>query len=456
MLRKVRLERDSGFCSGGLMAIFNRRATLEEAVDDWAGRGLINSATREQLRQDIALRRPARSFGSIAILLGMICLAFGIMTFVAANWEEMSSLVRLTLVLSGMWAAWAGAIAFRLRGNEWLASTFVMLAAASFGAAIMLIGQIYNIQGDPKGAVWLWAAGALVAAVATRTSPALALAIMLFTLWAFIDPEFEIAERIDYRYLVWWAACAAAAWWIRGRFTAHMLLLGLSVWTISSALVDVGFGPKAAGGAFMMSAMAIAFLLLSLSLWSDGGRKLIHGFELSVLPWAMLVIGVLWVFWYFSTAQWWNGTWRTVAVTYVPGGLATVATAALAMLGYNEKNPNRYDMLVAAVFTAVFTILSTFVQRVPFLMEATMLALAIWTIRMGWRLEYRALSNLGFLGFAGVMLLIYFETVGSLIGTSAFYLGAGIVILLAAWFLPKLMRRGGSGTAANATEGEGK
>ncbi|MCB1423605.1 MAG: hypothetical protein KDJ69_14305, partial [Nitratireductor sp.] len=60
---------------------------------------------------------------------------------------------------------------------------------------------------------------------------------------------------------------------------------------------------------------------------------------------------------------------------------------------------------------------------------------------MGWRLEYRSLSTLGFLTFTGVMLLLYFETLGNLLDTSLFYLGAGIVLLAGAIIIPKLARR---------------
>jgi len=45
---------------------------------------------------------------------------------------------------------------------------------------------------------------------------------------------------------------------------------------------------------------------------------------------------------------------------------------------------------------------------------------------------------IGFGGFAGAMLLIYAQTICTLIGTSLFYVGAGVILLLGAWIGSRL------------------
>jgi uncharacterized membrane protein len=192
---------------------------------------------------------------------------------------------------------------------------------------------------------------------------------------------------------------------------------------------------------FLLVAMFGSFLGVSLVLYSDGAAKWLKGFELSAILYLMLAIGGFVVIWYAATDQRWNGEWGLVQMAYWPGIAGSLIAAALAAFAYQRANPNRYDMMVAAVFTVIASVLSGFLHRVPFAMEAFMLALSIWTIRMGWRLEYRALTSFGFTGFAGVMLLIYFETVGTLIGTSGFYLGAGLLLLFGAIVLPKILKR---------------
>ena len=64
-----------------------------------------------------------------------------------------------------------------------LAEGAVLLGASVYGAAIMLVAQMYHMQGEASGAVLLWAAGTVIAAIVLRSTPALILAIILFALW---------------------------------------------------------------------------------------------------------------------------------------------------------------------------------------------------------------------------------------------------------------------------------
>ncbi len=430
-------------------AIWNRRRVLGAALEDWRERGLINEATAQLLGADIETNTRARSFSTVIILLGVICLAFGVMTFVAANWEAMSSLARVALIFAVLWASWSIAIWLKVKNHEWAAQAFVLLACALFGAGIMLIGQIYHIQGDPKDATWLWAVGTVLGALATRSAPALGLGAILITVWAMMGMGlFRTINEIEYGYLVYWLVIAAGAWWLASRMTAHLLAAGLCIWLFVSAAQYAEMN----GGNDMLFVLIVlfdAFILISVMLYSHGAGSWLKGYEPTAIAYSMILIGGMTLFWYFATDQRYNGDWRLVVTHYWPGMLASAATIAIAIHAHLQRHSWRYDMIVAAVFTLISAFLSGFIHRVPFMMEAYLLALSIWTIRMGWRLEYRPLSTLGFLGFAGVMLLLYFKTLGTLLDTSLFYLGAGILLLLGAIFVPRLIgRRSGKEVAS--------
>jgi uncharacterized membrane protein len=424
------------------MAPWNRASNLVDAIEDWVARGLLPSQTGEILKADVASNRKSRSFSSIIVMLGVICLAFAAMTFVAANWDIMSNLTRLLLVGAGMWATWGLSIWLKHRGNDFLANLFVMLACAVFGASIMLVGQIFHIQGEPRDAVWLWAAGTLTGAVATRSIPALALAVMLVCLWTFMGRGWTGPfSKVEYIFLLYWGLCAAAAWWMASRFSAHVLAMAMAAWILVSSVAWFDFG-KSTDMTFLLVSLFAAFVAISLALYSDGAGKWLRNFELPAILYLMFVIAGLVTIWYFATDKLGSGDWHLIQTAYWPGMAGSLFAVALAFFGHQHDNPNRYDMIVTAVFAAIASILSGFLHRIPFVMETFMLAMSIWTIRMGWRLEYRALSTFGFIGFSCVMLLIYFMTVGTLIGTSGFYLGAGLLLLLGALVLPKLLRRG--------------
>ena len=223
-------------------AIWNRRSTLTSALEEWQAKGLIDAATAARLKDEVAASGKPRSFTSIIILLGVICLAFGVMTFVAANWDAMTSLARVGLLFAALWASWGISVLLKQRDHEWASQAFVLLACAIFGASIMLIGQIYHIQGKPKDATWLWAMGTILAALVTRSVPALGLGAILITIWALMDVGlFSRARDPDFTYLIYWLICAAGAWWLASRFVAHLLMAGLCLWLFVSAAQMIGW-----------------------------------------------------------------------------------------------------------------------------------------------------------------------------------------------------------------------
>src|SRR4029453_13697956 len=119
---------------------------------------------------------------SLAVL-GAVLLGFAAMSFVAANWASMSKLARLALLFSGMWASYGLAAALFVRRLDGFAHAAVLLGIAVYGAAIMLIAQMYHMEGNPPDAVLMWALGALLATVLVRSNPALAATFVLLVVW---------------------------------------------------------------------------------------------------------------------------------------------------------------------------------------------------------------------------------------------------------------------------------
>ncbi|GEM_PF-1207038 len=430
--------------------IWNRKNAVLSALEGWQQRGLIEASLAKTLRDDVSTSGKARSFTWITMLLGVICLAFGVMTFVGANWDKMSSLARVGLLFAALWASWGASVFFKSRKQEWPAQLFVMLACAMFGASIMLIGQIYHIQGSPKDAVWLWAVGTGFAALATRSVPALAFYVVLITLWSVMDFElFGSRKTMEYSYIFYWLVGAAGAWWLSSRYTAQLLSAALVFWL----LYVVAFSIDGPGGQQnllpLQIILACSFVAVCLTLLSLGGPQYLKSFEPPALVYLMILIAGLVFMWYMATDMRWNGSWRMVSAHYLPGFIGLLICAGLAYFAKQSNNTHRYDVLVTGVFAGISIALAGSASRVPFIMEAFMLAMSIWTIRMGWRIEYRQLTSLGFAGFSAVMLLIYFETLGNLLDTSLFYLGVGVLMLLGAYFIPRFARK----TKAAAKEG---
>jgi uncharacterized membrane protein len=410
----------------------SRKTVLSEAVEDWAARGLLRPDTARALDADIAARSGGWDFRALIIAFGVICLGFAAITFVAANWEEIPRLGKLAMIGGTLWAAWAGAVwAGRRRALPWFEG-LSLLACALYGAAIMLVAQIYHIQGEAVDAVWLWAVGTLVAAVLMRAAMPLALATGLFFLWFTMSLERDFAQ-VNLIYLGWWAVTALLAALLPSRFCGHLSALALIAWVVISLVQeDAERLPTimAAGGALVVVALALI---------SHASGRWLRGFEGAALFYALALAAGLGILLHVADSDIFL---RDVPAPGLQAPLlvAPLACLVMALWGYMQGADTRYDLWVttiaAALMAAVFGLWPH-----QWLSAAFLLALFLWITRMGWRLSLRRLRVLGIAGFVVMLLILYAETVGSLIGTAGFYLSAGVILLAGALIGPRLVKR---------------
>src|SRR5262249_27241024 len=151
------------------------------------------------------------SFGAAGILatLSAVLFGFAIMSFVAANWEDMSKLARLTLLLVLLWACYGGAAWLMQRRLTAFAQAAVLAGIAVYGGSIMLISQMYHMEGNAPDAVLLWALGALVAAVLVPSPAALGATFVLIVTWSLW--ERSLSNGPHWRFLIVWGLAAGAA-----------------------------------------------------------------------------------------------------------------------------------------------------------------------------------------------------------------------------------------------------
>ncbi|WP_069298792.1 DUF2157 domain-containing protein [Neptunicoccus sediminis] len=424
------------------MAMWNRKSVLSEAIDDWQSRGLLDGTTAALLDADVQNRAGGASFRQVLVLLAVVCLGFAAMTFVAANWEGMSRLTRVGLILAAMWGFWGGSLFLSVRGYHKTAQTCTLGACAMFGAGIMLISQIYHIQGSPKDATWLWAMGTLLAAALTLSVPALVLSLALLMVWMLLYPNaFAGAQPLHPDYPFYLLAAAAIAYAARSRFAAHLIVLSACIWFAMTALT------LAEEGRLGMLAIGLGLSLACLSgaLWLDRTRRLLLGFERPLMVYIILFMAVMIFSWHVIARV------DRIHIAYGPLNAATLLPAlaslmlgaAFARTAVRSRHPNTYDLVVTVLFGVVTFAILLFAPDIAIAVQILMVGGAIWVIRMGWRIGERPLTTLGFLLFAVALLYTYFETVGTLLGTSVFYLGVGVILLAGVFIIPRLTRNKG-------------
>src|SRR5262245_23493032 len=183
------------------------RTWVERDLARWQSAGWVSEAGASAIRAELAARKPALGAAGVLAILGAVLFGFAVMSFVAANWNEMSKLSRLVLLLAALWACYGGAAYLFVRQLDAFAHAAVLGGIAVYGASIMLIAQMYHMEGNPPDAVLMWALGALLAAGLLRSNAALAATFVLLAVW--IGMERSLNDTPHWLFLAPWAATAA-------------------------------------------------------------------------------------------------------------------------------------------------------------------------------------------------------------------------------------------------------
>jgi Predicted membrane protein (DUF2157) len=210
------------------------RQRLEADLAQWEADGVIAPATRATIRVALPPLAAGVNIPVVVAIVGGLLIAAAFLAFVAAHWTDLARLLRLAILLAaivgahGLGAWLAGA------GRPVLADLCSGVGSIVFGAGIALVGQMYHLGGDFAGGMLLWAVGALAAAALTGSRGALAVALVVASIWTSMR-VFEIRDVPHFPFLAVWllAAGLALAW--NSRVAAHLVALAALPWWIATA-----------------------------------------------------------------------------------------------------------------------------------------------------------------------------------------------------------------------------
>ena len=355
------------------------RGRLERDVKLWTAQGLIDAPTAARLLREYDSRESAFSVGRVLMIIAALLVSAAILLLVAANWDAIPRLVRLVGIVVLIWGAYIAGGLLIVRGAERLAAAFLVLGTLSFGGAIALVGQMYHLSGDTFQAMLVWFAGAVVAAALFRSGAVTAIAGFL----AFV---------------------VAGADWTQSYSADETVLL------------------------WLMPLMAVIVILLVR--YADAGR-------VRHLAYLLLVAWLAFIYGEYETPATAIAIAAFGATAYL---LAAVPQSPLHAFARSAgAAPAFYSYLVLMV--GLFVLHAEFdgITHRLFLGIVT-LAAAIAGIALSGK-ENGAVRYLGYAIFAAETLYLASETIGSILGTSGFFLVSGLVVALIAWGVIALERR---------------
>lgn len=420
---------------------FARR--LAQELPHWQQAGWVTEQGGAAMLADLAARRGRLVWASTLALVGALLLGVGVITWFAAHWGEMGKLLKLLLVVSALSASHiAHGLCLSRSAMPRLAQGMALLSVLFFGAAIMLIGQMYHIDAHFPDGIALWAAGGLLTAWLLASQPALVASLLLAALWTW-------NEQFDYKVL-------------NGPLLGYLLLAGVLLWRKRWP-----FAARLWGGLFVLwligwhalpwigplsDSLAHVRLLALQVLGLAGAWALAQG---SGHPLAravrgdFLLVALLGIFAFtFPDLAWrhtppvqghgvWLAAWAAVALIYAAGivrlvrasalpvqrlGVGIALAAGLAALLALEIAMPRSSGLQALVWNGLF------------------LGLMYGLGDLGMREGDRQMVNRAFTGLALLVLARYFDTFWSLMDRALFFMAGGVLLLAGGGWLERRRR----------------
>ncbi len=362
------------------MASYSTR--VRQDIARWAAAGLIDARTADALAKDVeAYQRRSLSFGLILAMMAALLLGAAILIFVAANWEALPRLGRVGALFAVIFAGYLGGAVLKSGDHPAIGEALWVVAAAAFGGAIALVGQMYHLSGDESSAMLTWCAGTALAAVLLRSNPLTVAAVGIADAWLFLSlfRTFDLFGSTEFPHL--FVAIVAAlfllSYWTRSQPARHLVLPSLILYAALVAIdqdrIELAIALAAISAAcFALGALASEPVDRIVQL---GGRLPLHGLIGFLTGMAMLQ---------FSSAD-------------DAGGRFAVASA-VALAG-----------IAAAIVLA--------------------------------GRESRGLRWVAYLGFAFELFIIYAVTMQTMLGTAGFFLAAAIILGLLAVVIIRIEKR---------------
>ena len=187
-----------------------------------------------------------------------------------------------------------------------------------------------------------------------------------------------LSDQVHWQFLPVWAVASAIFYWLKWRPGFHLAMIALSIWgLLTRSVVDNS-------GAFAQ----VAFVGIAVAFAAAAGRHLIERY--APISKALAGYGIL------------NGFAGLYGMQFIERNVATMHIVSLAVI--------TLAVLVMAIF---------------------------W----GWLADNRAVLWLGYGAFSLEVLSLYFKTLGTLLGTSLFFLLAGLLVIALSWTAFQLHKR---------------
>jgi len=380
---------------------------LESYLARWQSASLIDQPLADRIRAFEADYRAAHKKPAglqwqsiVALILGAMLLAAGVVLFVNAHWDDLAPGWRYTLVMA-MVGVFHLAGGLTRKYSYALSTTFHAIGTVATGAAIALVGQIFNIQEHWPAAILMWAIAAAAGWALLHDQAQQILTVLLFPSWLFCEWSYY-ADRYH-------------------------------------------------GGGVYLARMIAAWAALYLTFWLTSRRKVVWGLCFTAGAVALIVANIMlldgWA-WYYANSTllpWSDRIWGWILIALLP-----------LLIAVFRLRQSLLPVLLAVVLGLVLPFCQsqvsqtywngvkneTYTHSAPSLLAHALIAayagfLAWWGVRQ----SSKTLVNYGIVAFAVSITWFFFADIFSKLGRSVGLIALGILFVAGGWALERTRRR---------------
>ncbi len=187
-------------CTMDIKSVTTRQyAFLKSALTHWVSNQQLSQEKADEL---ISSYEPSKAFNFIRVLtaIGSLLLGFGVLSFIASNWEYMARPLKLFVII-GFLVAFNLAGYFLKENYPKTSSALLYVGALIYGAGIFLIEQMFHLSSAEQYSFFIWATGLIPLMLLTRDRVISAFTLVLYMIWL-VTSTFEFNQFPWYGFLV--------------------------------------------------------------------------------------------------------------------------------------------------------------------------------------------------------------------------------------------------------------
>jgi uncharacterized membrane protein len=390
---------------------------LEKEGQRWIDQQIIS---QDQYGKIMSLYDDKKAAIGLLPLFGGLLLGLGVLSFIAANWQDIQELYRLGLIIAAMCGFYAAGESLQAKGHEKLGIALIGVGLMTFGAGIVLVGQMFHLFSTNGLSMIVWGIAGTLLTYIYRSRYLYILSLIIFQ----IAQIYAAAQFHSFSYPALVIMAAGLGWY---------------AWKRANTLVTMLFSLGLAVQGFILiltKEWAAAWLLVPLLLLYGAGDWIRSRSQSAAMQLAPLVgsylFAIFMVLFIDDGDVYWQDDIRADAYFFLPILIVLLALSAFGKLRLKRETSSPDWLVFLPLFYSP--------GGVGVLYLIAMLLFSLYVLWRGYSEEWRMKINLGTLLFIFTAMIAYFKLTWSFMDKSLFFIIGGILLLLLSWLLNRRRR----------------